>query len=165
MHKLALILMIFSLQACKSTTEDNISQSNSNKSQCDLLSSAIGPMVATKWALRATAKTEKDKKLGDWRMLGLVHHEAFAKLGFSIEETKEIAKTIHQIDISNRMEYDILSYRYFYKAQCELEAENVAPLELTSSYQTLDQCWYSDKNQGLEEEVCFKKVLAGEIVL
>jgi hypothetical protein len=79
MHKLALIFIILSVQGCKSTNNRSGEQVNSKHPKCDLISEAVGPMVATKWALKATNKTQKDKELGDWRMLGLVHHEAFKK--------------------------------------------------------------------------------------
>ena len=165
MRNLILSLIVFTVAGCNSTSNVSKVQVQPKDSKCDLIAEAVGPMVATKWALKETNKTQKDKELGDWRMLGLVHHDAFEKAGYSLDETKAIAKEVYEIDISDQMEYDILSYRYFYKAQCQLQAKNIKPLPLADTYKTLDQCWYPDKNKGLNEEICFKQVLSGEIVL
>lgn len=165
MRNLTLSLIVFTLVGCNSTSTVSKTPVQSNNSQCDLIAEAVGPMVATKWALKARNKTQKDKALGDWRMLGAIHHDDFEKAGLSIDETKTIAKEVYEIDISNQMEYDILSYRYFYKAQCQLKAQNIRSLSLADTYKSLDQCWYPNKNKGLTEEVCFKKVLSGEITL
>ena len=59
MRNLILSLIVFTVAGCNSTSNVSKVQVQPKDSKCDLIAEAIGPMVATKWALKETNKTQK----------------------------------------------------------------------------------------------------------
>lgn len=184
MNKFPFLLLLLSLPACMNTSPVTQHTPQAEIADCDAVADAVGAMVTLKWAEREnTAKAtlgndvntsaainqsnsdDNVQQVADWRLLGLVSSDTFEQLGFTMQETISVAKQVHSTDISNEAEYDVLSYHALYKAQCELENENVEMLDFAFTSKVLDKCWFPVHNKGIEPEACFKQVISGKLVL
>lgn len=177
MNKVAYLIFLLLLSACVPIGPTTIASKSllqnpqhsyihyATPTRCTDQAKKIAPMVLQKWMMRDHQSSTKRNHTQNWKLLALVHHDTLLKTGLTKQEILHIAKQIYYTDISEQMEYDMLSYTYYYKAKCALQSEGIHTLPLKKAYKMLNKCWSKGRKQGLQEELCMKRILARELIL
>ena len=136
---------------------------NQKSDRCSEIGQIAAGMAMLKWASRKVDYDEHktSSKEDELNRLTMLFSDKYEALGLSNEEVKEMATTIRDYTVVNRMEIDALSFAAYYRTHCKLKKEKRLPKQVKEIYLDMNDCWVRESQTGIRAESCIDALVEG----